>query len=386
VLPPGLDLRVVSGFIEGLNNQFDCMLVKGDGRKYGRLDEYFYPIEKVLCVFEVKKRLTKADLVDGINHLAAVQKCFLGSFFEQHADDPFSSLKPTVRAFERITGRIGPQSISDLNTRPLQDQMLFGFLVRQRYAPVTVLFGFGGYATETGFRAALLDFMDSEVGQHTNTSIDLLPSLMTSGDFSIVKCNAQPYMVSREMDGWVAAASTRHNAALMLLEQLWTKISNFCDARMPFGDDMQMETLKELFALRSKQQGDVQGWVVSTFEYSENALQRAPTTPWEPVLLSPAAMSLASQVALDGGETSLSESLSAYIQRTHGSSIESAIAELLSSNAFARSVDSLKVTSDATFLATLEDDTGYAAVERDKLERWCEEKGFHPSIMTILRM
>lgn len=29
VLPPGLDLRVVSGFITGLPNQFDCMLVHG---------------------------------------------------------------------------------------------------------------------------------------------------------------------------------------------------------------------------------------------------------------------------------------------------------------------------------------------------------------------
>ena len=28
VLPPGLDLRVVSGFIDGLDNQFDGMLVQ----------------------------------------------------------------------------------------------------------------------------------------------------------------------------------------------------------------------------------------------------------------------------------------------------------------------------------------------------------------------
>lgn len=39
-LPPDLNLQVVSGFVSiggnMLNNQVDCMLVSGEGRRYGR--------------------------------------------------------------------------------------------------------------------------------------------------------------------------------------------------------------------------------------------------------------------------------------------------------------------------------------------------------------
>lgn len=55
----------------------------------------------------------------------------------------------------------------------------------------------------------------------------------------------------RTVNRWVAAVSTRHIAALVLLELLWTKISSFCDTKMPFGDDMEIGTLVELFALQA---------------------------------------------------------------------------------------------------------------------------------------
>lgn len=59
VIPKGLDLKVVSGFIalggEQLNPQIDCMLVHGEGVRFGLTDSYIYDIENVLCIFEVKK-------------------------------------------------------------------------------------------------------------------------------------------------------------------------------------------------------------------------------------------------------------------------------------------------------------------------------------------
>ena len=84
VLPPSLGLRVVSGFIQGLPNQIDCMLVRGDGVRYGLTDEYIYPIDQVLCVLEIKKTLYKSEFQDGMAHLAAVQKLFLKKFADEH--------------------------------------------------------------------------------------------------------------------------------------------------------------------------------------------------------------------------------------------------------------------------------------------------------------
>lgn len=386
VLPPGLDLRVVSGFIEGSQNQFDCMLVQGAGEQYGLTNEYRYPIERVLCVFEVKKYLTKADLADAINHLADAQKLHLEATYEKPNEKPFSSIRSAVRSYERITGKIGPESYRALDAMPLQERTFIGFLERQRHAPVTVVLGYDGHRSESGLRGALLKIMAGEVSKSTNTSIDLLPTLMTAGDFSIVKCNAQPYLVHREANGWVAAASTRHNAALILLELLWTKISSFCDIKMPFGDDMETETLVELFALQAVPHGDAFGWNVTTFEYPESKLYRPQSAPWRPARLSPAAISLVNQVAIGGGETTLDESLGAHIQRTHGVSMDTAVTELTQGDGFARSIDKLKVTSEATFVATLDDDSGYLAVDRDKLEKWCATQGLEPIIMTILSL
>jgi len=54
VIPKNLDLRVVSGFIsiDGviLPEQIDCMLVHGDGEKFGLTDQYLYEIKK-FCAY-----------------------------------------------------------------------------------------------------------------------------------------------------------------------------------------------------------------------------------------------------------------------------------------------------------------------------------------------
>lgn len=59
VIPKSLNLNVVSGFIEVggemLPQQIDCMLVEGVGTQYGITSQYIYNIERVLCIFEVKK-------------------------------------------------------------------------------------------------------------------------------------------------------------------------------------------------------------------------------------------------------------------------------------------------------------------------------------------
>ncbi|MGP9590610.1 DUF6602 domain-containing protein, partial [Halomonas sp. AOP42-B2-16] len=73
VIPKSLNISVVSGFIEMggemLPEQIDCMLVCGAGRRYGLTDQYIYDIENILCVFEVKKTLSKKDFSDAISHL-----------------------------------------------------------------------------------------------------------------------------------------------------------------------------------------------------------------------------------------------------------------------------------------------------------------------------
>ena len=71
IIPSGLELKVVSGFIsirdKILSNQIDGMLVHGEGKRYGLTSDFIYPIDQVLCVFEVKKTLNKSDYADAFD-------------------------------------------------------------------------------------------------------------------------------------------------------------------------------------------------------------------------------------------------------------------------------------------------------------------------------
>ncbi|MEG0939559.1 MAG: hypothetical protein RSE32_07395 [Comamonas sp.] len=235
VLPSGLDLRVVSGFIKGLKNQIDCMLVRGDGQRYGRTDQFIYPIDQVLCVLEVKKTMSKADLIDGIGHLSDVQRHFVNHFIERYQAGGIQDFEQAREVFSKLTGRASPSSARDLDAAPVEDRLLFATLARQMHAPATILFGFGGYGTERGLREALVDIVEADIGRESNAAPELLPSLISVGNLCLIKCNGQPYLAIDGADRWVAIASTRHNAALVLLEFLWTKIELFCHVRMPFG-------------------------------------------------------------------------------------------------------------------------------------------------------
>lgn len=386
VLPPNLDLRVVSGFIEGIPNQIDGMLVRGKGQRYGLTDEYMYPIEQVLCVLEVKKTLNKSDLVDGIQHLAAVQRLFKQSFtarFEAEEEFDFDLAR---ESYEKLTGRAGPRTDAALDALTAPDRLLFVALARQLYAPVTVLLGFDGYGTEHGLRKAMLDIVESNLGDDVDVSPELLPSLITTGDFSLVKCTGRPYLIRGPEGEWVLQASAKHNVTRILLEFLWTKISVFCGVCMPFGLDMDHENLKELLLARSASQGDRLGFELRAFSYSEKKLQRPAVMAWEPTKLSAAAIALAEFVGMRGGRLELGQSLADYIQREHGVALDDAVVELVSTSTFSKRENALQMVTGQVLIASFADGSGYVDLDGARLRVWCDGQGFEPYYMNFIKV
>ncbi|MFL6709279.1 MAG: DUF6602 domain-containing protein [Massilia sp.] len=386
VLPPGLDLRVVSGFVEGLDNQYDCMLVHGEGQKYLRTDKYTYPIDKVLCIFEVKKTLGKADLRDAIIHLAAAQRQFMQDFGRRvDAGQIKVNFHRLAIAFSGITGREGPRNYIDLNAMPVEDSAVCASLARQQFAPLTILFGFGGYSTEKGLRDVTLDLME-ETDMAGDLTVDHFPSLISVNEHSVVKCNNQPYLLSRSNHGWIFLASTRHNPALILLELIWTKLSTHFGVEMPWGDDMQLETLKELVQAKAEVRGTGFGWIYNSFEYRGKQLERAASVSWAPDKLSQAAMTVANFAALCGGEIALDDSLAGHIQSQYGSSLEDAVHQLVDSRVFSRTGDRLRAVADFTILAEDELGYGYASYEQERFARWREQSTLDLTIVNIVRV
>ncbi len=386
VLPPNLDLRVVSGFIEGLPNQIDGMLVQGEGQRYGLTDQYIYPARKVLCVVEVKKTLNRAAMNDGIAHLARIL-CHCRSDFvvryEAGEDFDFSQAR---ESYEKLTGRIGPRSAEVLDNLPDPDRLLYSVLARQAYVPVAVLLGFDGYSTEHGLRSAMVNIVESNIGHNAIVSPDLLPALITAGNFSLVKCTGQPYLIGGPKDGWVLQASARHNVARILLEFLWTKISVFCGVKMPFGPDLDYESLKELLVVRGVTKNGSSGFEIRSCEHKEKTLTRQEITDWEPTKLSAAAVNVAELLMLSAGTLRLEPSLVEYIQKKHGVVLDDVVAELVETHTYCRSDTVLQSIGGGTSIALLEDGSGYADLHADRLRTWCEKQGLDFMPLTFIRV
>jgi hypothetical protein len=386
VLPPNLDLRVVSGFISGIPNQIDGMLVRGEGQRYGLTDQYIYPIEQVLCVLEVKKTLNKADLVDGISHLAAVQRLFVQNFSARYEAGEHFEFDLARESFEKITGRAGPRSSAGISALSPTEQLIFGILARQLYAPITVLLGFDGYSTERGLREAMLDIVESNAGPDSNASPDILPSLITAGSFTLVKCTGRPYLACGAEDEWVVLASARHNVARILLEFLWTKISMFFNVRMPFGLDMDHENLKELLLAKGVILDGKVSLHLRSASFSEKYLQRPAVTLWQPAKLSSAAVYLAESASFLGGCLQLNKSLGEYIKKNHCIELGQAITELVKTNVFSINDDLLQVVSSRALIASFDDGTGYADLDGERLQSWCDEQGLEPYYVRFLML
>lgn len=101
--------------------------------------------------------MTKTELADASEHLASVQRMFVESFGRRYrAGEIHVSFQRAAQSFTQITGRKGPENAKALDATPIGDRSLFSFFARSSHAPVTVLFGFGGYATEPGLRKGYL--------------------------------------------------------------------------------------------------------------------------------------------------------------------------------------------------------------------------------------
>lgn len=289
VLPPALNLRVVSGFIRGLPEQIDCMLVHGEGERYGRTDNYIYDIENVLVVLEVKKTLNKTDLVSSYQQLAPVSKLAFDKFVKDLKNNKFPDCSNAHRHFSQITGKVATDDWQQLDYSPVTDAMMMSILTQELQFPVKIVHGYGGYKTESGLRNAFLDFLEASDPKEEILGINALPNLITSEKFSLYKTTGLPFVPELTDGYWPIMASSRGNVVELMIEVIWSKISKFCNVTMPWGEDLDIDTCavlllaEPIFDAESKSGG----WKFHTREPNEASLEK-PRSPseWRPAFFS----------------------------------------------------------------------------------------------------
>ncbi len=390
VIPKFLDLRVVSGFIavggKMLPHQIDCMLVEGEGKKYGLTNQFIYDMDRVLCIFEVKKTLTKADFIDALDHLGDIRREFAEHFEEKLRNSAFEpEISHARRSFAQITGKIAPVRYRGLHHIPKEDAMLFYTLVQEQHAPASIVHGYGGYKTEEGIRTAFVDIIEERKELNGGgLGVPILPSLVTSNDYCLIKGNGHPYLAVREDHAWVVMSSTRYNPALLILEVIWAKIASHRNARMPYGDDLSVEKLFPLLIAQPVRMGGQLGWIYDSIEYKEKSLDREEEALWEPESIGPAEMSTIQIMALRGGYLKLDKELDNYLMKCHGCSSSQVAERLIMTRAFAREGDYLRPLADVTHVLTNDDGSGYVAVDQNRFDAWCQMHRKEPCYLNIV--
>jgi hypothetical protein len=391
-IPKFLDLSVVSGFIsvggEMLPEQIDCMLVHGSGQKYGLTEQYIYSVENVLCIFEVKKTLRKQEYLDAIEHLASVRKKFAQNFEYKLINEGYEpDISSARRHFAQITGKTAPECYSGIHGLPEDEGVLFYCLVQESLAPVSIIHGYDGYKTEKGLRTAFVDILEEKkLKDGAGVGIPSIPSLVTSGQYALVKANGVPFITVRGKDEWVSVFSTRHNAAKLILELVWSKISSFFDLKMPWGDGLHMDNVEPLLISKVVRAGEKVGWMYNTLEPKEKHLKREDDIVWEPSALGAAEVSSIQIMAMHGGYLAMDDGMSEYLNEKHETPIEEVADNLISTRLFMKDGEYLRPIHSLTHMVTMDDGSGYACCERDRFDLWCEENGIAPHYINLVLM
>ncbi|WP_095127955.1 DUF6602 domain-containing protein [Pseudomonas sp. Irchel s3h14] len=390
-IPKNLDLRVVSGFIsvggEMLNEQIDCMLVHGEGVKYGLTDQYIYDIDKVLCVFEVKKTLRRSDFVDAIQHLAKIRKKLSSNLEERVSLGYEPDITAARKRFSQVTGNIAPEKISGSWSLSGEDAMLFSALIQESLAPITIIHGYSGYKKEGGLRTAFADILEDEWKKGKGgLGVLELPTLVTSNEYCLVKGNGTPFLVVQNDDEWVAVLSTRHNSAKLILELIWTKISNYFGVEMPWDDGLHMDNAHPLIIAKAIVREDAVGWEYITVEPKEKDLVRDDDNVWVPSELGRAEITAINLMVMRGGYLALDQGMNNYLIEKHGVTVDQVAENLVFTRQFMRDGNNIRPIHRQTYVITNEDETGFVASEVGRFDLWCREKGIAPHYLQIYFM
>jgi len=283
----GLDLRVVSGKITNsdgvFSDQIDCMIVTGVGEKIPFTEDYVYPINNVVMVIEVKKKLHSSEMSDGYDNLQSVIRTQANDYRQLKGN----SIKDAFRS-------IAKKPLNDLNDitgLDYQEQMLYHTLVIEDLLPVRVIFGYSGFAKENTLRTKFIEYLTQHLSTSDNPKYgygpNSFPNLIVAGDYSLIKTNGMPYSIHTDgVKGFCWMASYRHNPILLLLELLWTRL-NYQYNLPPefFGDELINESLAPLLSIHAMD--DYKGWEYTEITYSDSDLTSIDSEEkeWQPTIL-----------------------------------------------------------------------------------------------------
>ena len=286
-IPSQLNLKIVSGFVTdgaaNLSGQMDCMLVRGDGEKIPYTNSYKWHVKDVLVVFEIKKNLYSADLVNSFDKLKQVGDSYSAYLFEgEHPENRRLNISPAYKTFSQLTGIAAP-GYHEREKLSKENELIYTALFMEQLKPVTIVLGYNGFASEYGLREGLVNFIEKQPFG-SGYGVTSFPQLIIGGKFSLIKANGRPYLTPMREGYWDFMLSSKAEPILLMLEVIWTKLAQECDAVMPWGSDLELEGMNEFLRAKPVMSEGHSGWMLKYDELSSNTLtSRMGGESWEPI-------------------------------------------------------------------------------------------------------
>jgi len=287
-VPEKLGLQVLNGFVhDGLGNlsgQIDCMLVKGEGEKIPHTNSYKWHVKDVLAAFEVKKNLYSKELIDSFCHLRDVVNSFSDWMFKSKDDEVFE-INSSLRVFSKITGIHAPD-YKNSESLPPDLQLIYHTLITEQLSPIRIVLGYGGYKSEKSLRDGLIAFLKKpELG--IGYGVPSFPHIITCNGISLVKLNGQPFFQPMTSDDWDFYASTTLNPLHLILELIWTKISNTIEKSIYWDDDLEVIVMNRFLSAKPINESNLGGWMFNYTDLDRKSLNENPKVDdWKPLEVS----------------------------------------------------------------------------------------------------
>lgn len=376
-IPPGLDLKVVSGFAEdhegNLSNQIDCMLVLGAGTPIPQTNKFKYHIKNVIAVIEVKKNLFSKGLDESFHQLREVLQTH-SSWIQSGTGTGKYDIAPSRRAFSEITGTVAP-SYERLSSMSPEIEHIYHTVVGDQFAPIRIALGYGGFKSEHGLRKGFLKFLEDKTLQQ-GYGPQAFPQHIVAGGASLVKFSGHPYRTAMKDDKMLLLASSASNPLLIMLELIWTRLSYIQPMPELFGEDLQMEGFTPLLwanlAEHPYNPGQY-GWMMTADGYSKKALDTSPTsTDWEPNELTIEQFIIMNHLCQEQSIDLTDSKLCAYFA-PEGFNFEELVNSLIETRLVARNGKMLELTTVECACVILPDGR-YVAAENNtgRMTRWVD--------------
>jgi hypothetical protein len=376
VIPPSLNLRIVSGFIyddmQVMTGQIDCMLVRGEGIQIPHTDYYKWHIKDVITILEVKKTLYTNDLVDSFNLLREVSESY-HAYVRSGKLSGKINISSACNTYAAMTGLIAPP-YNHISKLPFEMQMIYYSLVMEQLSPITVVLGYHGFKSEFTLRKALVRFLENNV-KTKGFGIINFPHLIICGEHSLVKLNGQPYCPKLRNKCWDFYASSSQNPVRFLLELIWTKLEHEYPIGGFWGEDLEIERFSLFLSAKAAKDDGMEGWAYGITELTEQELrENSGTIPWEPIYLDVQQFSVINILG-SGKKTTIKDTDFQDWLKKEGKNPEQFVASLTETGLVALDGDELRLITEKCMTAVLPNGQFVAAEESTgRFSRWLKKR------------